>query len=197
MIQSTVDLNNPANFGWNAGSRVNIQDEKRDTETKGVRTNFTWGKGKAVNLQFGASYDDILRKIRGYDNSQAWQNAVCGDNPSIFVPSPNLQPPCAGLVQTGMPAARLSGLSRLRTGSTAGQTTPLNYQGSLVPNAAVPSYLRPGPAGFITVNWPAFAGASQLHRLPQFRAGLHRLEHGRQCRLRRGKEHRLLRRAHR
>ena len=35
-IDSNVDLNNPANFGW-AGGRVNIQDEKRETETKGGR----------------------------------------------------------------------------------------------------------------------------------------------------------------
>ena len=160
VIQSSVDLNNPANFGWNAGSRVNIQDEKRDTDTKGVRTNFTWGTGKEVNLQFGAAYDDILRKIRGYDNSQAWQNATCGDNPSIYVPTPNSQPPCVGLVQTGMPGPPYPTYPGYGTGYTAGQTTAVTYQGSLAPNAAVPSYLRPGPAGFVTVNWPAFAGAT-------------------------------------
>jgi len=160
VIHSSADLNDPANFGWNAGSRVNIQDEKRDTDTKGVRANFTWGTGKAVNLQFGASYDDILRKIRGYDNSQAWQNAVCGDNPNIYVQSPNLQPPCAGIVQTGMPGLPYPTYPGYGTGYTAGQTTPITYQGSLVPNGNVPSFLKPGPAGFITVNWPAFAGAT-------------------------------------
>ena len=25
------------------------------------------------------------RRIRGFDNSQAWQNAVCGNNPSVYV----------------------------------------------------------------------------------------------------------------
>ena len=169
-IQSSVDLNDPANFGWNAGSRVNIQDEKRDTNTKGVRTNFTWGQGKDVNLQFGAAYDDILRRIRGYDNSQAWQNAVCGDNPSVFVASPNLQPPCVGLAQAGLPGyPPYPAYPGYGTGYTAGQTTPVTYRGSLVPNAAVPSYLRPGPAGFITVNWPAFAGATHY-------AGFHNSE---------------------
>ncbi|HEY6922039.1 MAG TPA: TonB-dependent receptor, partial [Steroidobacteraceae bacterium] len=67
-IHSSLDLDNPANFGWNAGSRVNIQDEKRDTQTKGIRANFTWGKGGPVNLQFGGAYDDILRQIRALDN---------------------------------------------------------------------------------------------------------------------------------
>ena len=163
-IQSNVDLNNPANFGWNAGSRVNIQDEKRDTDTKGARTNFTWGKGQDVNLQFGASYDDILRQIRGYDNSQAWQNAVCGNNPSVFVPTPNLQPPCSGQVQTGTPGyPPYPAYPGYGTGYTAGQSTAVTYQGSLVPNGAVPSYLRPGPAGFATVNWPAFAGATNYN----------------------------------
>ena len=139
VIQSNVDLNNPANFGWNAGSRVNIQDEKRDTDTKGARTNFTWGKGKDVNLQFGASYDDILRQIRGYDNSQAWQNAVCGNNPSVFVPTPNLQPPCSGQVQPANPGlSPLSGLSRVRDGYTAGQSTAVTYQGSRSPMARSP-----------------------------------------------------------
>jgi TonB-dependent receptor len=161
VIQSSVDLNNPANFGWNAGSRVNIQDEKRDTDTKGIRTNFTWGRDKDVNLQFGASYDDILRKIRGYDNSQAWQNAACGDNPTVYVPTPNQQPPCVGLVQTGLPGyPPYPAYPGYGTGYTAGQATAVTYQGSLVPNAAVPSYLKPGPAGFVTVNWPAFAGAT-------------------------------------
>jgi len=75
------------------------------------------------------------------------------------VPSPNSQPPCAGLAQTGLPTGYPT-YPGYGTGYTAGQTTPITYQGSLVPNAAVPSYLRPGPAGFITVNWPAFAGAT-------------------------------------
>ncbi len=36
-ISTNVDLNNPANFVW-PGGRVNIQDERRETETKGART---------------------------------------------------------------------------------------------------------------------------------------------------------------
>jgi TonB-dependent receptor len=161
-IQSNVDLNNPANFGWYGGSRVNVQDEKRDTGTKGARTNFTWGVAKDVDLQFGASYDDIQRKIRGYDNTQAWQNATCGDNPNIFVPAPNLQPACAGVVQVGAPAGypNYPVYPGYGTGYTAGKSGPVVYQGSLVPNGSVPSYLTPGPAGFVTLNWPAFAGAS-------------------------------------
>ena len=156
-IQSSLDLNNPANFGWNAGSRVNIQDEKRNTGTKGVRANFTWGKGGPVNLQFGGAYDDILRQIRALDNSQAWQNAVCGDNPNVFVMSPNGQPACQGL-STPTPGGWPS--YPAYPGLIAAGHPPVVYQGSLVPQGAVPSYLVPGPAGFVSVNWPAFAGTT-------------------------------------
>ena len=174
-IASSVDLNNPANFGWNAGSRVNIQDEKRSTQTKGVRTNFDWGTTKDLHVQFGVAYDDILRNIAAFDNSQAWQNAVCGDNPNVFVPTPNLQPACVGLVSANpplyppSPAAAAAGsypaYPSLGKGYSAGGPTTLVYQGSLVPQASVPAYLHPGPAGFVTLNWPAFAGATNYAAL--------------------------------
>jgi TonB-dependent receptor len=160
-INSNLNLNDPANFGWNAGSRVNIQDERRSTQTKGVRGNFTVGKGKDINLQFGFAYDDILRNISATDNSQAWQNAVCGDNPSTFIPGPNAQPTCAGLV-SATPGAfpAYPAYPGLGTGFTAGQPRTFTYQGSLVPAGAVPKYLYPSSAGFVAVNWPAFAGAT-------------------------------------
>jgi TonB-dependent receptor len=170
-LASNVNLDNPANFGWNAGSRVNIQDERRSTQTKGARANFTWDKIKDINVQFGFAYDDILRTIRATDGSQAWQNAVCGDNPSVYLLGPNLQPPCEGL-STATPPRFPASPAQLTTpsgypaypalgqGYSAGKPTPLVYQGSVVPMGSVPNYLSPGPAGFVTVNWPAFAGVA-------------------------------------
>lgn len=158
-IQSGLDLNDPANFGWNAGSRVNIQDERRLNTSKGARGDLTWG-GKALNLKVGGAFDDVSRRIQGFDNSQAWQNAVCGNNPSIFVPSPNSQPPCAGLNAPGVIPAGYPSYPGYGTGSTAGMAGPVTYGGSLIPNSAAPTYLKPGPAGFVTVDWPAFAAAS-------------------------------------
>jgi TonB-dependent receptor len=158
-ISSNVNLDDPANFGWNAGARVNIQDEHRSTQTKGVRGNFTFGKIKDIQLEAGFAYDDILRNISAADSSQAWQNAVCGDNPSTFVPGPNAQPACGGLV-TAAPGAGYPLYPGLGTGFTAGQPKTFTYQGSLVPNGSVPAYLYPSPAGFVAVNWPAFAGAT-------------------------------------
>jgi TonB-dependent receptor len=157
-----ADLNNPAAFGW-AGGRVNIQDEKRHTETKGVRGDLTWGDRK-LSLKVGGSYDDISRRIQGFDNSQAWQNAVCGDNPSIFLPSPNTQPPCQGLNQTGAPPAGYPAYPGYGTYYTQGATTPYTYAGSLIPAASLANYLTKGPDGFITVDWNKFKAASQYDK---------------------------------
>ena len=157
-ISTNVDLNNPANFVW-AGGRVNIQDERRHTETRGARWNLRWGQDN-LNLRVGGAYDDVRRRIRAFDNSQAWQNAVCGNQPSVFLPGPNTQPQCRGLdlpgaAQPGDPTYPAYG-----TGFTAGQTGPVTYLGSLIPQAQLASYLRPGPSGFITVDWRRFAADS-------------------------------------
>ena len=158
-ITSALDLNDPKNFGWYNGSRVNLQDERRVNESKGFRGDLVWG-GPALNLKVGGAFDDVSRRIRGYDNSQAWQNAVCGNNPSVFVPSPNTQPLCEGRNAPGVVLAGYPSYPGYGTGSTAGMTGPVTYGGSLVPNSAAPTYLSPGPAGFVTVDFPAFAAAT-------------------------------------
>lgn len=161
-ITSALDLNDPANFGWDPSARLSIAEERRLNTSKGVRGDVTWGD-KALNLRVGGAFDDVQRRIQGFDNSQAWQNAVCGNNPNIFVPSPNSQPPCAGLNAPGAAPAGYPTYPGYGTGSTAGMTGPVSYGGSLVPNSAVPSYLSPGPAGFVTVDFPAFAAATNYY----------------------------------
>ncbi len=147
VIESSVDLNDPANFGW-AGGRVNIQNETRETETAGGRFDLTWGDS-ALNVKFGGAYDEVSREIVPYDNSQAWQNAICGGNPSEVLPGPNSQPPCNGLDN---PADRPA-YPGYGTGFSAG-FDPLTWGGSLIPQSALANYLRPGP-GFITADWNA------------------------------------------
>jgi len=66
-IDSNVGLNDPSQFGW-PGGRVNIQDERRKTETKGVRGDLTWGD-PTLNLKVGGAYDDVMRRIQAYDAS--------------------------------------------------------------------------------------------------------------------------------
>jgi TonB-dependent receptor len=157
-VTTNVDLNNPANFGWNGG-RVNIQDEKRRTYTKGARGSLTWGDQR-FNVHVGSAYDDQARWIRGYDASQQWQNAVCGDNPNVFLPSPNTQPPCQGL-STATPGAGYPTYPAYGTGYTAGQTGPIIYQGSLIPQSQLANFFSAGPAGYITVDWDQFRKASK------------------------------------
>jgi TonB-dependent receptor len=162
-----VDLNNPNAFAWQGG-RVNMQDERRETETKGARFNLTWSHWSAANLHFGGAYDDVSRRITAYDNTQAWQNAACGGNPSIFLPAPNGQPPCEGRASAtpGLvtPAGTYPAYPGLGTGYTAGQSNTYTYGGSLVPLSQLSSFLMPGPDGFITADWKRFKEASQYDR---------------------------------
>lgn len=158
VIDTNVDLNDPANFIW-AGGRVNIQREERRTFTRGLRGNLQWGDDE-FNIRVGAAYDDIQRRIRAFDNSQAWQNAVCGNQPSVFLPGPNTQPPCQGLDAPGAAPAGYPTYPGYGTGYTAGQTGPITYLGSLIPQSALASYLRGGPSGFITVDWDRFRADS-------------------------------------
>jgi TonB-dependent receptor len=151
-ITFNQDVNNPANFVW-AGGRVNIQNELRETSTKGFHTDLTWGDAK-LSLKAGLAYDDIDRRIRGQDNSAAWQAAVCGNNPSVFIQGPNGAPPCDGASTPGASAAAL--YPGYGTGYTAGQTAPLVYQGSLIPLNKLSSYLVQGPYGRLVVDWDRF-----------------------------------------
>jgi TonB-dependent receptor len=151
-ITFNQDVNNPANFVW-AGGRVNIQNELRETSTKGFHTDLTWGDSK-LSLKAGLAYDDIDRRIRGQDNSAAWQAAVCGNNPSVFIQGPNGAPPCDGASTPGASAAAL--YPGYGTGYTAGQTAPLVYQGSLIPLNKLSSYLVQGQNGRLVVDWDRF-----------------------------------------
>ena len=164
-ITTNIDLNNPANFIW-SGGRVNLDEEKRVTFTKGLHTNLAWGD-EHFTLKGGLAFDDVGRTILGLGNAQPWQNATCGDSPSQYLPPPNPQPSCTGLNITGTqaavlaaaPAGSIPSLPGYGTGFSTG-FPPLTYAGSLVPQSALASFLHPGPAGFIAVNYPAFKTAT-------------------------------------
>lgn len=150
-ISSSVDLNDPNSWQWlvtdRGGTdvgRVNLQDEDRETETAGGRFAVTWGD-EAFSVKAGGAYDQLSRDIRPSAADAQWQAQVCGGDPDNFQLNPNGQPACRG--------------------ETAGQITPgvngypayaAPYSGSLIPNAAVPSYLRPTRHGIATVNWGDF-----------------------------------------
>lgn len=161
-ITSSVDLNDPNSWQWLVTDRgirdttprdpssfvdvgrVNLQDERRETETAGGRFALTWGDS-AFSVRAGGAYDEVSRDIRPFAADAQWQAQVCGGNPANFQVSPNAQPACRG--------------------DTAGQITPgANaypvyagpYSGSLIPNASVPNYLRPTRYGVATINWDQF-----------------------------------------
>jgi TonB-dependent receptor len=157
VMDFNVDLNNPANFTWQGG-RVNLQEEKRYTYTNGVHGDVEYG-GDVITVKGGFAYDEAFRNIMGYDNSQNWQNAVCGDSPNV-APAGNSNPPCQGL-NTATPGAgypTYPGLGTYYTSPANGWTGPttVSYSGSLIPQSSLASYLMPGPSGFITVNYDKF-----------------------------------------
>ncbi len=142
-----VDLNNPAvrvdryDRGALDVGRVNMADEKRETETIGGRFALTFGDDK-LNVKVGGAYDEVSRDIRAVlANTQQWQNAVCGGNPSEFSAGTEF----AAAVRRARhrrPTAYPRGLARHRLHRRI--SPPLTWGGSLIPKAAVPSYLRPG-----------------------------------------------------
>jgi hypothetical protein len=131
------DLNNP-NAGWTwVGGRLNIQNEKRLTNTEGAHADLRWGDG-ATNLKFGLAYDKISRGISGRDNSGAWEDVTCrGLNADGTVPNP--RPACNG--------------------------NPANAaQAPLITQDELAGYLRPGP-GFIGVDFKRFFADSRYYDL--------------------------------
>jgi TonB-dependent receptor len=75
IITPNRDLGDP-NLGWK-WYRVNVQNVARETTTKGAHVDARYGDSD-VNVKFGLAYDDASREIRAYDNSTAFQTAVCG-----------------------------------------------------------------------------------------------------------------------
>lgn len=123
-LDSPLDLNDP-NLGWSwAGGRLNISNEKRQTQTRGARADLQFGEDQR-NVKVGVADDQAERHIRGFDNSAAWETLVC------------------------------RGAAATCTGGA----------GSLIPQAALASYLKPGPGGFITVDFDRFLRDSGYYGL--------------------------------
>ncbi|MCM8731673.1 TonB-dependent receptor [Hephaestia sp. GCM10023244] len=160
-FNTNVDLNDPNNFGWAGGGRLNLNGEERKTETKGIRGSLLFGDAARFSVRVGGSYDDTMRRIMPFDNTNPWQNLVCGNDPSVTLTAPNTATtPCTGLDQPGAtPPAGFPTYPGYGTNYTAGGA-PITYGGSLVPTAAVPGFLRADKTGFITVDWDKFRKAT-------------------------------------
>lgn len=101
-----LDLNDP-NLGWTwAGGRVNVQNEKRVTETGGLRADLQFGDDNN-NIKIGVATDRNYRTIQGFDNSAAWEDYVCrGLNSDGSVPNP--RPACVGGPLAAVPQSELA-----------------------------------------------------------------------------------------
>jgi len=182
LTTSNVDINNPANYQWNNGL-VRMQDERHITKTQGAHLDVKYG-GDEFAVKVGFAYDDAFRQVIGINPDAQYQAMVCGDNPSVFLPPPNTAAPCQGLNVAGSTATvnAVVGGSGYPTynvgvkdpvtgqlvGYGAGYTSgfaPVTYGGSLVPSTALASYLRPGPTGFVTMNYAAIEAATNYRAL--------------------------------
>ncbi|WP_116809887.1 TonB-dependent receptor [Steroidobacter cummioxidans] len=156
-ITSSLDLNDPNSWGWLAtdrgnapnGSnvdvgRVNLQDEYRETETAGARFAVTWGDS-SFSVSGGGAFDQVSRDIRPSAADALWQAQVCGGNPANFALNPNTQPLCRG-----------DTAAQIAPGTNGYPTYAGPFGGSLIPDSAVPNYLRPSRYGAATVNWNQF-----------------------------------------
>ncbi|MES2822809.1 MAG: TonB-dependent receptor [Pseudomonadota bacterium] len=130
-----VDLNDVnLGWGWNGG-RLNIANEKRHTATDGLHLDYRFGDD-TTNIKLGLAYDDISRRIRGYDNSARWEDLTCRN----------------GLDANGnSPTTGRAGCNGLNPNSA-------------IPLSALPSYLAQGP-GFITVEFDKVKAATGYYAL--------------------------------
>jgi TonB-dependent receptor len=174
-IATNIDLNNPANYQWGGsaafgnGGRVNLQDEKRFTVTDGVHGDVKWGD-ESFSLQAGGAFDHAFRSIIAIDDSGRWQNAICGDNPNVYLPGPNNGNGvgCNGQ-NTPAPIGAANPVTNWPAYGTGYSTgfPPQTFGGSLVPQSSLASYLKPGPTGFITVDYDKIFKASNYYTIDQ------------------------------
>jgi hypothetical protein len=146
---------------------------ERTNTTKGTRLNVNWGD-QDFSIKVGGAYDDIERRYRSYGVADAWMNVACGNNVNVrfFQPNPQIRTPgCDGRSTPGPVTDAATAYPGYGTGATAGATTPLTYLGSVVPNSAVPDYAHASGQGFITVDWPKFAQATDYQ---YFRDNIHK-----------------------
>ena len=165
---TNLNLNDPNNYIWSNG-RVNLQDEKRYTYTNGAHFDAKWG-GDMISVKAGGAYDEIFRSITAIDDSARWQNAICGDNPNVYLPTPNASNGvgCNGQntptpVGAANPATNWPGYG---TGYSTGFPAQ-TFAGSLVPTSSISQYLIPGPTGFVTVDYNKLLKASNYYAIDQ------------------------------
>jgi len=136
-------IQDPTNYGWYTGSDVRIQQERRYEYTEGAHANASYG-GDFFKVQVGAAWDEAYRLIRGYNNTAAFENYVCGAGLSTFLPTPNTNNGCGNYT-----APAYAGYGTGYTTGFAAETAA----GPALTNAMIAKYLSPGPNGFAKVDY--------------------------------------------
>jgi TonB-dependent receptor len=147
-IKPEGNLNDP-NSGW-TWNRANIQNSKRVTHNLGTHWDATFGDAKN-NIQVGAAYDDIYRKISAFDASTALQNCLTSGASATYV-TPKLQQVTFTCPSPGVSTAQIPNYL------TAGPAP--NYFG----NAGV----TPGFGGFVQPNYAALNSVAPLSFYNQY-----------------------------
>jgi TonB-dependent receptor len=153
----------PNNYGWYAQSALRLQQERRYLFTDGAHLDVTYG-GDEFKVQAGAAYDDQYRLIRGYDNGGLYGEAGCNLNPSVYLPGPNSTFSCA-VTPNGIPADWTTWWGKTDingNGYTKGMAFP-TVGTPLLPSSGVAQYLRPGPNGFVTVDYAGLKAATNYN----------------------------------
>jgi len=153
-------LNNPANWTYNNGADLRLQQESRYEYTKGAHANASYG-GDVFKVTVGAAYDEQYRNIKGFDNGGAWHDWACGAGLNIagvptIVPSPNSTTSCAATAPA-RPAYPGYG-----TGFTAGWG-PLTAAGPALPQSAIAQYGHPSVFGMTRWNYAGLNAASDYN----------------------------------
>lgn len=162
-FSGNLDPNDPAHFGWVQGgqglSGLAMDLYERRNSTRGARLNVKRGD-EDFNIKAGVTFDDIERRYRSFTVADAWANVACGNNINHTFFTPNTQirtPGCDGRYAPGPMTDAATAYPGFGTGASANASQPLAYLGSVVPNSAVPNYLRATDHGFVTLDWDRFA----------------------------------------
>jgi hypothetical protein len=138
IFNSSVDLNDP-NAGW-VYIRLNLQNEKRVTDTQGMHWDVTWGDERN-NLRAGVAYDEVGRTIIGLNNDAQWENFTCRDGFNSETDT-GTRPGCNGGVGSAIPQSALASYLFAGEGGFVDVDydrfkADSNYQFSSTPPAAV------------------------------------------------------------
>ncbi len=156
-ITSALDLNDPKNFGWYAGSRVNIRRTSPQHQ-QGAARRPDLGR-YALNLKVGGAFDNPSRQDPWLRQQPILAERGLRQQSQRRGPLPQLAAALRGL---NAPAPPLRAIRPIRAMHRLqlGHERPGQLWRVADPQQRGAELSDASPAGFVTVNWPAFQAAS-------------------------------------